>query len=248
MKITLVPALVQGESAPESLRQALNQAKQLKTADLLIITRGGGSREDLWAFNDEALARELFQFPLPVISAVGHEVDFTICDFVADLRAPTPSAGAELAVQNAPDLNTQIQKSKLYLCQNIKRRMETLREHLSRLKRNLISPQKNIEAFQQNTDDLSARLKRGFSQQIKLKQEQLSGLISLLESLSPLKTLSRGYSLVHQEEKLIKSAGQINLNQNIHIRFHKSFALARVLKTGLKPVETAGKNQKKEKL
>ncbi len=232
VKITLVPALVQGEDAPESLRKALSQAKKLKTADLLIITRGGGSLEDLWAFNDSALARDLFKFPLPVISAIGHEVDFTICDFVADLRAPTPSAGAELAVQNAPDLSERIRKARLYLYQSIQRKTESLKERLGGLKTGLVSPQKNISSFQQNLDDLNAELKKSFDSKTRLRKEKLSALLGLLESLSPLKTLSRGYCLVNQGEKLIKQAKRIDLKQQIHIRFHKSFALARVFKTG----------------
>ena len=244
LKITLVPALVQGEGAPESLRKALSQAKKLKTADLLIITRGGGSLEDLWAFNDPDLARDLFQFPLPVISAVGHEVDFTICDFVADLRAPTPSAGAELSVQNAKDLNERIRKAHLYLYQSIQRKTQNLRGKLESLKTGLLSPQKNISAFQQNLDDLSAELNRIFNSQTRLRKEKLSGLTGLLESLSPLKTLSRGYCLVNQEEKLIKQAEQINLKQQIHIRFHQSFALARVFKKG--PLPAKEEKHKKE--
>ncbi len=242
VKVTLVPALVQGKEAPESLREALKKAKQLKAVDVLIITRGGGSLEDLWAFNDEALARDIFQFPLPVISAVGHEIDFTISDFIADLRAPTPSAAAELVVQNVSDLSEQIRKAILHLCQIIQWKIQTLKEKLNLFNQGLINPQKKIQDFQQNLDDLNISLNRGFFQQSRLKKEQLRGLVSVLESLSPLKVLSRGYCFVNQGEKLIKEASEIKKKDKVYIRFHQSFALAHIIKTGVLP--EPGKEQK----
>ena len=151
IKITLIPALVQGKEAPASLMEALKKAKLLikgtKGADVLIVARGGGSLEDLWAFNNEELARALFEFPLPVISGVGHEIDFTICDFIADLRAPTPSAAAELVVQNAPDLSKQIQKTTLHLCKNIQREFLYLKEKLHSLNQKLVHPGKKNSGF-----------------------------------------------------------------------------------------------------
>ena len=246
VKVTLVPALVQGKEAPNSLIEALKKAQSLKTADVLILTRGGGSTEDLWAFNDEALARALFAFPLPVISAVGHEIDFTISDFVADMRAPTPSAAAELVVQNISDLNEQMRKNTLQLFQGMQRKIQHLKEKWHHLNQQLISPQKRIQDFQQYLDDLNTSLKRGFFQQNHLRKENLRGLISVLESLSPLKVLKRGYSLVSHNKKLIKKAQELKKGEEIFIRFSKSFALACVSKTGfLSDVVTEQKEIKK---
>lgn len=232
VKVTLVPALVQGKQAPESLREALNKAKQLKEVDVLILTRGGGSLEDLWAFNNEELARALFEFPLPVICAVGHEIDFTICDFVSDLRAPTPSAAAELVVKNASDLSEKIHKITSQLYRSFQREVSYLKEKLITLNQSLINPRKKIQDFQQYIDELNIHLKRSFFQQHQLKTQQLNGFISLLESLSPLKILSRGYCLVSKNKKLIKEAKELKKGEEVHIQFSESFALARIFQLG----------------
>lgn len=232
VKVTLVPALVQGKQAPNSLIEALKKAKQLKGADVLILTRGGGSLEDLWAFNNEELARSLFEFPLPVICAVGHEIDFTICDFISDLRAPTPSAAAELVVQNAPDLSEKTHKITLHLYQNIRREILYLKEKLTGLNQKLINPRKKIQDFQQCIDELSTGLRRWFFQQNNLKKQQLNGLISILESLSPLKVLSRGYCLISKNKQLIKNAQELKKGEEVRIQFSQSFALARIFQLG----------------
>ena len=233
VRITLIPALVQGESAPQSLISALEKAKKLlPSADLLILARGGGSLEDLWAFNDEALARAIFAFPLPVISAIGHETDFTISDFVADLRAPTPSASAELATQNISDLVENLRKWHIQLNQSIQRELSYLKQNLTRLNQALISPLKKIQTAQQYTDDLNISLRREWDQQQKLRREKLRAFSALLESLSPLKILARGYGLVSRNGQVITSAEKLNLSEEIHIQFSKDFALAKVTKTG----------------
>ena len=232
VKVTLVPAIVQGEKAPSSLISALEQAQQIPSADVLILTRGGGSLEDLWAFNDEKLARYLFQFPRPVICAVGHEVDFTICDFIADLRAPTPSAAAELVVQNVDDLNKQIQRIKSQLCQNIQREIEYLKEKISHFHHRLISPLKKIQDFQQYLDEINTTLKRETNRQNDLKRKKIISLSAVLESLSPLKILTRGYCIVSKDKSIIKTAKTLKEKEEIHIRFLETFALARVSKTG----------------
>lgn len=232
VKVTLVPAIVQGEKASSSLISALDQAQQIPSADVLILTRGGGSLEDLWAFNNEKLARHLFQFPLPIICAVGHEVDFTICDFIADLRAPTPSAAAELVVQNVDDLNKQIQKIKSQLCQNIQREIEYLKEKISHLNHRLISPLKKIQDFQQYLDEINTTLKREINRQNDLKKRQIISLSAVLESLSPLKILTRGYCIVSKNKNVIKTSKTLKEKEEIHIRFLDTFALARVSKTG----------------
>ncbi|MDE0119412.1 MAG: exodeoxyribonuclease VII large subunit [Bdellovibrionales bacterium] len=232
VKVTLVPSLVQGKEAPFRLIEALKKARSLKTADVLILTRGGGSTEDLWAFNDEALAKTLFAFPLPIISAVGHEIDFTISDFVADMRAPTPSSAAELVVQNVFDLNEQIRKITRLLYQNMQGKIQTLKEKENYLRQHLPHPQKRIQDLQQYLDDLGTNLKRAFFQQTHLRKEKLSHLISLLESLSPLKILKRGYCLVNKNDKLIKKAHELKKGEEISIRFSQSFALACISQVG----------------
>ena len=233
VKVTLIPSLVQGKEASSSLIEALKKARSLKTADVLILTRGGGSTEDLWAFNDEDLARALFAFPLPVISAVGHEIDFTISDFVADMRAPTPSAAAELVVQNISDLNEQVRKITQQLYQSIKGKIQHLKEKESYLRQHLPHPQKRIQDLQQYLDDLSTNLKRTFSQQTYLRKENLRHLMSLLESLSPLKILNRGYCLVNKNDTLIKKAQELKKGEEVSIRFSQSFALACITQVGL---------------
>ena len=232
-KITLVPALVQGESAPQSLIQALEQAHKLSTADVLILARGGGSLEDLWAFNDEALARAMFAFPKPVISAIGHETDFTISDFVADLRAPTPSASAELVTQNVLDLLEKLKAWRFQLCQSTQREINNFKQNLYRLNQALISPLKQIQDKEQYLDELNMDMRQNWNQQNRLRREQLKALVSLLESLSPLKVLTRGYGLVSRKGEVIKSADKLSPQDEIHIRFAQNFALAKVIQTGL---------------
>ena len=230
VQVTLVPALVQGEKAPQSLLSALELAKTVKTADVLILTRGGGSLEDLSAFNNEALARALFKFPLPVISAVGHEIDFTITDFIADLRAPTPSAAAELVVKNSAELSDKVSSLKKRLFQEILRQVAHLKDSLENNRPLLFSPEKKIKDFQQYVDDLSTRLSQGLIQKNKLCRQKLAGLVDVLDSLSPLKVLNRGYVLVKQKDTVVKTALDLKIGSEVDLRFSESEALAKILK------------------
>ena len=228
LKITLVPAIVQGEKAPASLIKALSLAERLTDVDVLIITRGGGSLEDLWAFNDEELARTLFHFPKPVISAVGHEIDFSICDFVADLRAPTPSAAAELVVKNQVELLDKIKTLSTHLYQNIQREFQVLKNHLKSIHQLLIGPERKIQELQQYVDDLNNRLNQSMQQQHKMYKQTLMGLSGVLDSLSPLKVLNRGYVLVSKQKELIRQARDLKSGDEISLRFASDMALARV--------------------
>ena len=245
VKVTLVPALVQGKEAPESLMKALKKAKKIPLADVLILTRGGGSLEDLWAFNNEELARALYRFPFPVICAVGHEIDLTICDYIADLTAPTPSAAAELVVKNITDLNERVKKNHQYLYQNIQRELQHLREKLIIFNQKLINPRKKIQDFQQYLDELYTALKKTFKQQNELRKQKLNNFLSVLESLNPLKVLGRGYCLVSKDKKLIKKAKELKINDTVHIRFSESFAQAHISKTGFLFTEDFQKENKK---
>ena len=231
VKITLIGALVQGELAPADLIDALSKAQKLSDIDVLIITRGGGSLEDLWAFNNEELARNLFAFPKPVISAVGHEVDFTICDFISDLRAPTPSAAAELVVQNAQDLIIQTKQMKNNLYQSILRKLKNLGDQLRGLEQGLTNPAKKLQDLQQYLDELNTRMKQTILQQNILRDQKLQHLKDLLNTLSPLKVLKRGYSLVSRGDQIIKDSRQLKPDDELHLRFGSGFALARTIKT-----------------
>ena len=237
VQVTLVPALVQGEQAESSLLQALSQAKQITDMDVLIITRGGGSLEDLWAFNSEQLARELFQFPKPVISAVGHEIDFSICDFAADLRAPTPSAAAELAVQNTVEWIEKIKKITNNLYQNIQREINYLKNSLQRLNQTLISPQKKLQDLVQKVDELHQRLIKIFASYVQLKQQKIQNLHSLLESFNPFKVLSRGYAIIQRKGSSIHTASALKIGDDIQIQFARGRAFAHVTKIDLKQEE-----------
>lgn len=157
-KITLAPALVQGNLAPASIVSALQLINKLQDVDVLIVGRGGGSAEDLWAFNDERVARELAVSRIPTISAVGHEIDFTIADFVADLRAPTPSAAAELVVKNADEVTERIQSFKVRLWRAWQSKIQRLCERVQSYNKRLIDPQRKLQDLQMRGDELTARL------------------------------------------------------------------------------------------
>ncbi len=219
--IKLCPALVQGAAAPESLIAALDTAEEKSGADVIIIGRGGGSIEDLWCFNDEGLARRIAKCNIPVISAVGHETDFTICDFVSDMRAPTPSAAAELAV---PDIE-EIRASVLGYRHLIKMRVESfLKLHTAQLEK--------ITAAQKFRDPLGyfiyprdtelkrteQRLKTVFERSVMIREKEFSKAASRIDSLSPLKTLSRGYLAATKDKKAIVSKKDIKKGDIINLR------------------------------
>ena len=234
VKVTLVPALVQGEQAEASLLQALSQVERIKDLDLLIITRGGGSLEDLWAFNSEKLARRVAAFPKPVISAVGHEVDFSICDFASDLRAPTPSAAAELATQNSSEWIQKIHKIKHQLWQQMQREIHYIRQRLQRLVQTLVNPQKKLEDLMQKTDDLKRRLELCGLKSVELKKQQFQHLKGLLQSYSPLKVLNRGYTVIQKNGKTISEVRNLKAGDAVQIQFARGRAFAQITKVHLK--------------
>ena len=220
--VVMCPVSVQGEQAVPDMLNALVRLYELPCIDLAIIGRGGGSIEDLWAFNSEELARKIYESPFPVISAVGHETDFTICDFVADLRAPTPSAAAELAVPDrfefeaglnkyANHLKTLLQgkynysKAKLTACENsfyFKNPYEAL-----------------INRNSESVDRLYDRLFGVVNNSLREKEYQLAKQVGKLDALSPLKTISRGFAAVKQDGKVVASVENLNENDLIEINF-----------------------------
>lgn len=179
VEVVVIPAAVQGESAPRELVAALDRLARWRDADLLIIGRGGGAREDLWAFNDEQVARALAACPIPTISAVGHEVDVTICDLVADLRAPTPSAAAEAAVRSVHELATEVRALGMRLRRAVASRLELAGLRLHRAGR-----------------ALAGRAQRG----VERRRSRIQGLAGRLDALSPLATLERGYAVARDAE------------------------------------------------
>lgn len=209
--VTLIPALVQGDKAPASLLKAFNQIKFLKNVDVVIMGRGGGSLEDLWAFNDEALARAVFASSVPVISAVGHEIDFSILDFVSDLRAPTPSAAAELVVKNSLELLEKINFFKLQLIKNIQSALQYKKEKLLNLDTKLINPRSLVQQASLRCDELRYRLDILIKNLLEKQKQKINNFNSILDSLSPLKVVSRGYSLLtNHKGELIKKTTQVN--------------------------------------
>ncbi|HOJ77200.1 MAG TPA: exodeoxyribonuclease VII large subunit [Bacillota bacterium] len=221
LDILIIPALVQGSEAPLSLVRALKQAAAISDLDLIIIGRGGGSIEELWAFNDERVARAIANHPQPVISAVGHETDFTIADFVADLRAPTPSAAAELAVpdQQAYCRNLDILCKRLNL--SLKRRLQSERQHLVNLitKRVFAKPQLLVDQRRQNLNILRERLIGLSTQHLQIKRERFSKVVGKLDALSPLATLQRGYSIARKNDgAVISDVKQVNVAEQINVK------------------------------
>jgi len=231
-KLILFPSLVQGPDAPAQLIEGVRYFNQTASADVIIIGRGGGSIEDLWAFNSEPLAREIAASRIPVISAVGHETDFTICDFVADRRAPTPSAAAELALPETSELKRKIgniiSRESAVLTQIIARR----REHLSRLaeSRALTNPMNVIDDKRMQTVALSERLSLAEANRLAGFEARMSVAVGKLEALNPLAILSRGYSAVRDSDgAIVKNITQMKPGQTVTLHVADGEADARVL-------------------
>lgn len=278
ISVIVYPAQVQGEQAPEQLIQALHLANQRNEVEVIILGRGGGSLEDLWCFNNETLARAIFASQLPIVSAVGHEVDVTISDFVADLRAATPSAAAELISQDQQQLMQQIDRLSQRLIQSWRQQQQQaqlrqqnllhklqqqhpqrqLEQQAQRLERaqhqlhqtiqsrlqnaniqqqqlthqlQLHQPQGRIGQLQQYKQMLLDKLQQAMQQQLLNQQQQLAKHSALLNSVSPLATLSRGYNIAYKQGKIVKSAAQLNPGEQITSRFADGEVVSEVLPT-----------------
>lgn len=222
VSITVVPVLVQGEMAADSIVEGIRLANRLKKADTIIVGRGGGSIEDLWAFNEEKVARAIFASEIPVISAVGHETDFTIADFVADMRASTPSNAAELAINDINEdrrkANNLSQRLKRAIIMNINGKEEKYRRIIN--SRSFIQPENFIIQKDVIVSMLSDRMKRSVKSRIKHDTLELSRLLGTLEALSPLNVLTRGYSYTEDEKgNVISSALNIKKGNSLYISF-----------------------------
>ncbi|MBR1762744.1 MAG: exodeoxyribonuclease VII large subunit [Eubacterium sp.] len=218
-EVIVVPTVVQGENAPEDIFKSIQFLDNMGDIDTIIVGRGGGSIEDLWAFNTEIVARAVFNCKTPIISAVGHETDFTICDFVADLRAPTPSAAAELAVPNADTELLGVRNTAITLEGDINRILERKEERLEFIKKN--SALADTQAFFQSLEDniKNSKLKMlSFFKNIALNKENaLKGAVHSLNALSPLGVLSRGYAIAKNEDKVVKSTSDIEKGDELTV-------------------------------
>lgn len=217
-EVILGPAQVQGESAPLQLIAALAAVAQ--QVDVIILARGGGSLEDLWAFNDERLARAIAACPIPLITGIGHEVDFTIADFVADVRAPTPSAAAELVTPDKVELKRVIYAQELALMDAARQQVATARADVTRQQWALarISPQAALNNYRQQLDTLVSRAGRTVQHYLSLQQERVKTLSARLDTLDPQATLARGYAIVQKEQLVVTQTAQVSQDDEIVVK------------------------------
>jgi exodeoxyribonuclease VII large subunit len=222
VRVLLSPTLVQGELAPPQIVAALQAVDARDDVDAILLVRGGGSLEDLWAFNDARVARAVAACRHPVVCGVGHETDSTIADFVADVRAPTPSAAAELAVPNQADLRQRIMTWRGWLQRTAQRRLAEGCQALERQRRRLerASPQAQTAGRRQQADELTARSERALSHALALSKAGLAGLDARLGALSPLATLERGYAIVRQADggAVVASVEQVEPGDALTVR------------------------------
>lgn len=271
IQVTVVPTIVQGAEAAPQLREAFKKAISIANIDAVIIGRGGGSIEDMWCFNDEELARLIAASPVPVISAVGHEIDFTICDFVADLRAPTPSAAAELVAKSSQELISKVQSLDRLMLVAWERYFRRFKDKVSGLSKQLVDPKRKLQDLSLRNDDLlnrlefaiqtlvekrkhrvaiahqrlgnplqlvqlkrtrlqngSDKLTRLIGLVIERKQSRLQRQMSVLDSLSPLKVVDRGYSIVKKADVVIKDAQHLKIGDELNIKLAQGEVVASV--------------------
>ncbi len=230
--VTIYPAAVQGDAAPGELMTALSDAVRRNETDVLIMGRGGGSLEDLWAFNNEELARAIADCPIPIVSAVGHEVDFTIADFVADLRAPTPSGAAELVVPNREDWLRTVNRLAQRVARLGQRSLEDRAQALDYLARRLAanSPAANLGRQGERLRELLARLSSGTRLHVTRVEHRLQLAMRTLHSVSPLATLDRGYAIVMDADsgKVLSDANTVTAGSDIRARLHVGELIATV--------------------
>ena len=230
-EVILSPTLVQGAEAPAQIARALERLNRRTDVDIIIVARGGGSLEDLWSFNDEGVARAVAASRIPVISGIGHEIDFTIVDFVADLRAPTPSAAAELATPNRDDLLLDLDRLRHGLAVSIGDALNERERDLRRLQSALrfITPLKTVREAQRRVDDKRDQLARAQRLQLQQMSERLLHTSKALEAANPQHILARGYALVRDEAgAVIREAAQVSRNQRLNVQLARDQIAVRV--------------------
>lgn len=230
--IKLLPVPVQGKGAGEKIAEAIRIMNENKLADVIILARGGGSLEDLWPFNEEVVAHAIFESELPIISAVGHETDFTIADFVSDLRAPTPSAAAELAVPNITDIIVDLEKYNNRLKNSLKKKIELMRLRYEKCMANRVfrEPMQKINERYISIDMLVKQIQNSINNKIKDDKTKMVELITKLDTLSPLKTLTRGYCLTTTNNgKIVKSVKKLKKDDELILKFNDGKANVKVI-------------------
>lgn len=229
--IRLLPVPVQGEGAGIKIAKAIKLMNEKKLADVLIVGRGGGSLEDLWPFNEEVVARAIYDSEIPIISAVGHETDFTIADFVADLRAPTPSAAAELAVTDIAELKQDLELYEKRLKMSLKRKTELMRLRYEKCLNSKVykDPYQKINDYYMQIEKFIKTLENSSIKKLKDCKLESAKVITKLDALSPLKTLSRGYCVTEVDEKVITKASDLKKDMQINIKFYDGNVNAKVL-------------------
>lgn len=255
VKIYVYPAIVQGNDAPASIKSGIEFFNTYKHVDLLIVGRGGGSIEDLWCFNDEGLVKSVYASKIPIISAVGHESDFTLCDFVADKRAPTPSAAAELAVPNGNDTYGKLSLIRDNMCRTVMGKIDGYKNLISKYEKSralsnpmsfILDKQRDLAQTEKDffncidkyfsdkhdeLDTLSERLKTKTDLNIERSKNKLGILAGKLASLDPLKTVAKGYSVVYKEDEVVKDIKDVKSGDMIDIRLKNGIIKSEVKTT-----------------
>lgn len=228
-KVVFVPVQVQGPDAAPQISAALDLINKYSAADVIIVGRGGGSIEDLWAFNEECVALAVSRSTIPVVSAVGHETDFTICDFVADMRAPTPSAAAEIAVPDKKEQQFILNRLVHSLKENMFADISQRRTYIDAISQSgvLKNPLGFIDNSRQILDGLLNRLQFSQKEIIAEKSLQFASCCSKLDALNPFKVLSRGYAAVYSADRVVGNASDIDMNSNVRIRFNDGEVICR---------------------
>ncbi|MFH1073899.1 MAG: exodeoxyribonuclease VII large subunit [Candidatus Firestonebacteria bacterium] len=253
--VVLNPVRVQGDGAAEEVAAAIKEMNEDGSFEVLIIGRGGGSLEDLWAFNEEVVARAVFASKIPVVSAVGHEIDFTISDFVADLRAPTPSAAAELVIANKTDLVQKLGAYEMRLTQDLKKKYLAFKEKLEWIKKSGLAmglkrtldifkervanaakspaftrPKERVTQLKQEVDEFEAQLAKSIKHFLENRRNEVKIISGKVESLNPLNILERGYSVTTKNGKIIKDSDELKIGDEIGVRLHKGKVIGKVIK------------------
>ena len=229
--IKLLPVPVQGEGAGKKIADAINLMNERNLADIIIVARGGGSLEDLWPFNEEIVARAIYNSELPVISAVGHETDFSISDFVADLRAPTPSAAAELAVPDIDELKIKLNSYNNRYKVALKKQLEykRLKYEKCMTRRVFKEPLQRINESYLHVDTQEKNIENKFKLKIMQKRSEFQNVVEKIDALSPLKTLSRGYYIMEKNGKIVKSKKELNIGDEVNIKLYEGTTKAKII-------------------
>lgn len=233
-QVVLRPCQVQGDGAAEDIAKAIYEFNRFKGADVLIVGRGGGSVEDLWAFNEEVLARAVFASEIPVISAVGHETDYTICDFVADLRAPTPSAAAECAVPDKLELETRLISVKQHIYSLTKNRVDMERKRIDLIEKNAVlrDPLFSINETKRELVYIAEKLSSLMNSELEKNKSCISAMAGKLDALSPLRVISRGYALVEKNGKPVTKTSDLQKEDCVCVKLSDGSFTANVKEIG----------------